>query len=101
MRRIRLAAATLMVAAGLIASVAAPVSATPPTTNPAERLCAIEGGTDFAADATGYLCRFSLGTLSESEVGPARKLCEKAFKGDFRLELTNTLAGDFAVCSFL
>ena len=99
MRGTRIAAASVMVAVGLIGTVAAPALAGPPTTKPAERLCAHEGGIDFGSHSTGYVCAFVHGTLSESAVKPARKLCENGFKGDFTIVLTPGVGPDIYTCA--
>src|SRR5215208_3747104 len=101
-RRIRIAAASLMVAAGLIGAVAAPASAAPSTT-PAEKVCKAQGGINFGTDPNqngSYFCLAPLDSLSDSQLRTAESLCERAFKGDFAFfQNTQTLPiGDFYGC---
>jgi hypothetical protein len=89
-RRIRIAAASLMVAAGLIGVVAAPASAAPKTIKPAEALCTAQGGTFFfPVDHAIYVCAPPEGqTFSEAQLRAARALCEGAYGalgGTFRV----------------
>src|SRR5262245_60349173 len=87
MRRIRLAAATVMVAAGLIGAVAVPASAAPPTTKSAQQLCLkAQGGLEFETDVGLYGCLAPLFSLSDRQVQTAQSLCEGAFKGVFSFE---------------
>ena len=83
MRRIRIAAASLMVAAGLIGAVAAPASAASPTTKPAERLCKAQGGINFGTVPEGYFCLAPLNSLSDPQLRAAESLCQGAFSGVF------------------
>jgi hypothetical protein len=78
-RRIRIAAATLAVAAGLIGAVAAPASALSPSQffKPAGALCTAQGGSFVpSAPNARYTC---LGDFSEAQLGAARALCEGAY----------------------
>ena len=82
MRRTRIAAATVMVAAGLIGAVAAPASAGPKTAKPAEALCTSQGGTFGEGDHNVlYGCVPPTGELfSEAQLRAARTMCEKTYK---------------------
>ena len=80
-RRIRIAAASVVVAAGLIGAVAAPASAAPNTIKPAETLCTAQGGTFFfPVDHAIYVCTPpTTGPFSEAQLRAARAVCEGAY----------------------
>jgi hypothetical protein len=81
-RRIRMAAASVMVAAGLIGAVAAPASAKATTSKPAEALCTAAGGTFFPSIDHGlYACEPPEGqTFSEAQLRAAGAVCEHVYK---------------------
>jgi hypothetical protein len=79
-RRIRIAGATLLVATGLTAAVAAQASAKPPF-KPAEKLCTAQGGS-FSPTGGAYTCAQTSG-FSEDQLKQARTLCEKTYGGVF------------------
>ena len=83
MRRTRITAATVMVAAGLIGAAAGPASAVPPTLRPAEALCAAQGGEFSFSGGTARLFCTATSTFSEAQVGAARAICQNAYRGLF------------------
>jgi hypothetical protein len=88
MRRIRIAATGVMVAAGLIGAVAAPASAAPPIA-PAKHLCEARGGS-LVGSPDYYRCTFPVTTiLSESDLAVPRRLCDHAYRGTFLLTALN------------
>jgi hypothetical protein len=83
MRRIRIAAASLMVSAGLIGAGAAPASALSKSDSikPALTLCTAQGGT-FAGSDPGvlYFCQSQPGQeFSNGQLRAARAVCERAY----------------------
>lgn len=83
MRRIRIGAASLMVAVGLIAAGAAPAAAVPKSNplKPAENLCTAQGGTFGASDpGVLYFCQSQPGEqFSHGQLQAARAVCEHAY----------------------
>jgi hypothetical protein len=81
-RKIQIAAASVIVAAGLIGAVAAPASAAPSTTKPAEALCTAAGGTFFPSIDHGlYACEPPEGqTFSKAQLRAAAAVCEHVYK---------------------
>jgi hypothetical protein len=75
-RRIRIAGATLAVAAGLIGAVGAPASAK--TLRPAQALCTAQGGSFNGS--ISYQCE---GAFSANQLRTAQTLCDKVFGFDF------------------
>src|SRR5262245_8289269 len=103
-RRIRIGAASLAVAAGLIGAVAAPASAGPQTTKPAEVRCALDringgGSFELAPDGSGYGCAMGA-VVADPQVSTAKKLCENAYKGVFTYTHTHTILLDVYTCAF-
>ncbi len=89
MRRIRIAAASVTVAAGLIGAVAAPAAAAPKTLKPAEALCAVQGRFFTPGSLGGpviYRCEELDRVLTENQERTARVLCERAYRGTFQPE---------------
>jgi len=79
-RRIRIAGATFVVAAGLIAAVAAPVSGAtnPPQLKASMGLCTAQKGTYFSPGFGGYTCTKTTG-FSADQVQTARRICKRVF----------------------
>jgi hypothetical protein len=87
-RRIRIAAASLMVASGLVGAVAAPASAAKDDPlkplKPAEALCAAQGGAFGIGDHGFYGCTPSSGeAFSKGQLKAAAAVCEHPLKGTF------------------
>jgi hypothetical protein len=86
-RRIRIAAASLMVASGLVGAVAAPASAAKDPfqrLKPAEALCAAQGGAFGIGDHGFYGCTPSSGEVfSTGQLKAAAAVCEHPLKGTF------------------
>ena len=86
-RRIHIVGATLLVAAGLTAAVAAPASAAPRTIKPLADMCSRQGG-QLIPHSGGFHCNAlppGVGTFSDAQLKAARALCEGAFKGVFEV----------------
>jgi hypothetical protein len=81
--RIRIAGASVMVAAGLMVAVAAPASASPPLTFPQlDAICTAQGGTFEIHGPQGIVtCVTATGDFPEGPLNGARAVCEKAYVG--------------------
>ena len=96
-----MAAASVMVGAGLIGAVAAPASALAPTNlKPAEALCTSHTGVFIPSVVQGtYACVDT--EVSEAQLRAARALCERAYKQEFESGFLGTQMVPFYGCSVI